>query len=599
MATKVGEAYVELTARAGKFRAEMSKAAARTGSFIQQAGGKLKAFGKTAFKYAIAGAAALTAAMTKAAHAAAEEELQTKRLHFQMERVNASSARQRKEVEEVAAQWQRLSRFGDTDTRKTLTTLITLTNDYESSLKNLDIVFGMAESGMFDINSAARYVGMAMSGNIEILGRYISELKTTNNEQLKYMSTQEKARYAIDLLRKKFGGLAQEVGDTTAGAWAKMRNAVSDAWEALGTGVLDGVNEGLGNLTNGLKEIEPELRKVGELIGKLVTEASSLISKYGKFLGGEVSPGDVWFMGPAWMAGAKIAQDNARETLAVEKESAEIIQNVMETGTERLKKNFRERAEEVKMSSQEQADWLKRIVEPLKNLTEGTTDASQASKEFQEIVQAVNKALEEYGKKTEKVTKQMSRDWVYELGLRTQSLLDAEKRHKEKLAAEEQAERDHYNTMSRLYEEYARLSGDEHEAERLRILREYKIREEAAEGHADVIKQINKNMWMELEKNTRKATQEEVAAIRKGFLEFTKEKPLIPPEIMYGKSFKKEAVPFLQPKWVGASELWRSAMTSAGKRPEEELVEISEDILRVDMEIRDRLVGVGQPSMSE
>ena len=173
-------------------------------------------------------------------------------------------------VETLANELQNFTRFGDTQTRATLSTLITLSNDFEGSMRNLELAFDIAESGMFDIRTAARYIGLAMTGNVEILGRYIAELKSSTNEQLKHMSATEKAAFAMTLLREKFGGLAKQIGETAAGAWAKLANAVSDAWEALGAGMLDELVIGFGDVTKSIKDIEPALKDFGAVLARVL-----------------------------------------------------------------------------------------------------------------------------------------------------------------------------------------------------------------------------------------------------------------------------------------------------------------------------------------
>ena len=154
---------------------------------------------------------------------------------------------------------QRTTRYGDTDAARVLQQLIILTGDYQKSMKALPIVLNMAASGLFDVSAATRYVGMAMTGNIEMLGRYISEFKVANNEMLKHMSASEKAAYAIDTLTKKFGNLAEADLDTTAGKIQQMKNYLGDFAESIGdvfTPAVDLFADGMIKILQSITEVE-------------------------------------------------------------------------------------------------------------------------------------------------------------------------------------------------------------------------------------------------------------------------------------------------------------------------------------------------------
>ena len=269
MATKVGEAYYELTAKNKKLKAKLRESDQATVAWTKRMSGVVGQFGKMAFVGAVAGVTALTGVMIKATKAAAAEELQTAQLAHQIGRLGLDAEKAMAQVDALANSQQSLTRFGDTDTRRMLAQLIMLSNDYAGSMKNLTLAQDMAESGLFSAESATRMIGMAMTGNIEILGRYIPQLKSSNNEMLKTMTSSEKGAYAIELLTEKFGGLATQIGDTTAGAWAKLTNAISDAWEALGKGALKETSANLDNLTESIKDSEDELETVGGVIAKL------------------------------------------------------------------------------------------------------------------------------------------------------------------------------------------------------------------------------------------------------------------------------------------------------------------------------------------
>ena len=132
------------------------------------------------------------------------------------------------------ASLQQSTIYGDTDTAQVLQQLTMLTGDYEGSIKALPYVLDLASSGMTDLGGATRYIGMGMSGNIEMLGRYIPEFKAATNETLKNMGATEKAAYMFDVLKEKVGGLAEKELNTTAGKWKQFKNYWGDLNEAIG-----------------------------------------------------------------------------------------------------------------------------------------------------------------------------------------------------------------------------------------------------------------------------------------------------------------------------------------------------------------------------
>ena len=138
------------------------------------------------------------------------------------------------ELDAYFTRLQALTKYGDTDTAKVFQQLITLTSDYDKAMTGLPIALDLASSGLFDVNTAARYVGMALTGNIEMLGRYIAEFKTTTNEMIKNMDTSEKIAYALDVLREKFGGLAEKEMKSANAQLAQMNNYWVDFTETIG-----------------------------------------------------------------------------------------------------------------------------------------------------------------------------------------------------------------------------------------------------------------------------------------------------------------------------------------------------------------------------
>ena len=78
-----------------------------------------------------------------------------------------------------------------------------------------------------DLNSAARLVGQAMSGNVQTLARYIPEVRKLTKEQIDQGA-------ALDLVIKRLGGSAAAEADTLYGSMMQAKNAAGDLLEVIG-----------------------------------------------------------------------------------------------------------------------------------------------------------------------------------------------------------------------------------------------------------------------------------------------------------------------------------------------------------------------------
>src|SRR6056297_1225356 len=219
---------------------------------------------------AVGGLAAAKKVIEFTTGAAIEQEKIFRKLQTQVELSGKSWKNAKGELDGMFKSLQATTEYGDTDSAEALQKLLTFTDDYAGATENLSLVLDMASTGLFDTNTAARYVGMALAGNVEMLGRYVPELKTTNNEQLKTMTTAEKTAFAMELLNEKFGGAAQENLETTSGQYKQMKNYLGDIGEAIGDKTLPALNSLLGSTTeffNKLSEttLETSVRQLREM----------------------------------------------------------------------------------------------------------------------------------------------------------------------------------------------------------------------------------------------------------------------------------------------------------------------------------------------
>ena len=167
--------------------------------------------------------------------AAADEQEIFERLNNSIELVGAKSETASPKINQFLREMQDTTRYGDGEMAGVLQKLITLTGDFsDETFDAAKIVADMAASGMFDLESAARYVGMAMSGNVEMLARYIPQLKASSGLITENMSASEKWAVASKLLREHMGGMAQHELGTFNSETARLKNEIEDVGEAIG-----------------------------------------------------------------------------------------------------------------------------------------------------------------------------------------------------------------------------------------------------------------------------------------------------------------------------------------------------------------------------
>ena len=193
--------------------------------------------------------AAVVGVVTKLTQASSEQEKIFNTLENSINITGASYDNLKSSLDDTFASLQKTTIYGDTDTAQVLQKLIILTGDYDTAMVGLELSLDLAASGLFDASTASRMVGMALTGNIEMLGRYIPEFKAATNEALKHMDASEKVAFAIETLREKFGGLAEKELNTSIGKWKQFLNYWGDLNEAIGDNFLGTLKEVTTSLT--------------------------------------------------------------------------------------------------------------------------------------------------------------------------------------------------------------------------------------------------------------------------------------------------------------------------------------------------------------
>lgn len=108
-----------------------------------------------------------------------------------------------------------------------------------------------------DLKMAARGVNNVMDGNVQTLSRYIPELRELSDAQIENGE-------AMELLEKRFGGMAEELKETTDGALKDFNNAWGDLKEVLGEGLAP-------MFTATLEFLTGVVQKIGEMVNQTRT----------------------------------------------------------------------------------------------------------------------------------------------------------------------------------------------------------------------------------------------------------------------------------------------------------------------------------------
>jgi len=185
--------------------------------------------------------------------AAIKEEETFRKLQTSVELTGKSWVSVKDDLDQMIASLQATTQYGDTETAEVLTTLTQLTGDYDKSVKGLPIALDLAATGLFDTGTAAKYVAMALEGNVEMLGRYIPELKAENNEIVKNGTAAEKSAEFMRIFNEKFAGTAQKNLQSTAGQMKQLENYLGDIGEVIGGAVLPVMNNLLGTMIDIVK----------------------------------------------------------------------------------------------------------------------------------------------------------------------------------------------------------------------------------------------------------------------------------------------------------------------------------------------------------
>jgi hypothetical protein len=187
----------------------------------------------------------------------AEAEQIQRHLRFALETSGYSWQYAKAAVDEFASSIQASTRFSDEQARQSLTDMMMYTQDFAKAQMGAKLAMDMTIRTGRDLGVTSGQIGMAMSGNVEMLGRYIPELRNLKERLGENVTAAQIWDYTLKLLQEKFGGTAQADIDSYAGKLAQFKNAWSDFKEMIGNELLPSLKE----LLDTLKEITKEITK--------------------------------------------------------------------------------------------------------------------------------------------------------------------------------------------------------------------------------------------------------------------------------------------------------------------------------------------------
>lgn len=153
------------------------------------------------------------------------------------------------------------------DISDALSNLVTLTGDYEGSLRALPTVLDIASARQIDLSAASDIMAKAMNGNTGALKRLGIEIQAGLNP--------------IDALRAKFGGFAEAEGKTFAGQLGRIHEAWNNVLEAVGRAIInnDKFASGGNVVIDMLVKLEDWISRNEEAISGFVSSAVTGIEK--------------------------------------------------------------------------------------------------------------------------------------------------------------------------------------------------------------------------------------------------------------------------------------------------------------------------------
>lgn len=206
---------------------------------------------KYAAGFATIGAA--TAFLKSSISEAINAEAVQAKLQHQIEAAGVSWASYGGQIDAVIQSVSDYAIVQDEQVKAALQRLVLITNDVTGSMNNLQLVTDLATARNIDMETAATLVGRTMAGNLEIVGRFIPEIRELNESLGANATDAEKSAAALKLLRERTAGMAGAIPENV-----RMVKEFQKTWldfkEAVGTILLPFMAGAMDSLTMYLKD---------------------------------------------------------------------------------------------------------------------------------------------------------------------------------------------------------------------------------------------------------------------------------------------------------------------------------------------------------
>jgi hypothetical protein len=206
--------------------------------------------------------------ITGLVNVAAEAEQIEKRAAFQIETWGYKFQEIKPYVDAFAESIQRTTRFSSEMAQQGLGQIMQYTSSIEEGMRGVQIAMDITTQTGKDFNSMIQLVGMAMNGNVEMLGKWIPELKNLDDRLGANATEAEKWAYTQGLLNKMFGGAAQKDLQGYSGQLANLKNQWDELKKSIGIALMPAAEDWLLGAKSLIGGLTPSIEKSIESLKK-------------------------------------------------------------------------------------------------------------------------------------------------------------------------------------------------------------------------------------------------------------------------------------------------------------------------------------------
>lgn len=214
------------------------KAKDEASKVIEDAGKKAKAtfadISKTVGTAMTVAGGTITASLGLAIKAAAESESAWAKIGQQIKLSGLDIESTTKELQKFAGQIQSTTGYSDEYVGAIAGRLLPNVKDVGEAMKLTKMALDMEAAGLMDATAATKLLALAKEGDIDMLKRYVPELKVMDSETLKAMTTTERYELAMKALGSQVGGVAEVAGSTATGQLTILKETFGDLQEEIG-----------------------------------------------------------------------------------------------------------------------------------------------------------------------------------------------------------------------------------------------------------------------------------------------------------------------------------------------------------------------------